>query len=705
MHDLFPHLLFLIATFIGSVGILSVILARDTESKNGKLLILLLILVCGYLISHGFHFLVMFNKDVTILDISCHSFLLLIVVTMTFLALGLSTNRASGRVESLLISVPSSIIMVFLWSGKFIEWSHSHSGNFVARYGSGYPLFLIWYGVLILYSGYVTIQNIRKEPDEQLKNQLKVFLLGVLITNLLTFTIGLLLPWVNGFYALVEVSPLAFLSGVILFTGISIGKYNMFPATIDKINRFSIKRKMFFITVIIVPMIILIIQIPLGKLLFGIETDGDLMRYFFTGLLGAVIVSLSMTFAVIQIISLPLKKLKLQACQIEMGELGVQYEYPSNDEIGELSTAFNKLSSSLLKNARELITKENRINILLDAIDRSAASIVLMSEDLTIIEANRQFVTLFGDNEKDIKGKKLDSFPFFAEGKIISEMSKANAVNDQVGEEITLPDDFENKIILVSLSKIKTVKETSGFILVGLDITKQKKMEKQIVNSEKLAALGKMSTVLAHEIKTPLTSIKLNVEMLIESLDLSSEDESSFRIIQKELNRMNGLVNDVLQLSRVYVLNYSDVSINKFVEDILAEVGNKLRQKQIHVKNRIGTFRVAMDSDKMRQVLLNMIDNAIEASQENGFIEFESAIDVSKNEFYLKIRNGYQELPEIEKIFEPFYTNKASGTGLGLSISKNIIEQHQGSIKITLPGENQIEFTITLPLGRNYCNG
>ncbi|MBK7868693.1 MAG: hypothetical protein IPJ75_17795 [Ignavibacteriales bacterium] len=121
-------------------------------------------------------------------------------------------------------------------------------------------------------------------------------------------------------------------------------------------------------------------------------------------------------------------------------------------------------------------------------------------------------------------------------------------------------------------------------MFVGLDITKQKKLERELAQSEKLAALGKMSTVLAHEIKTPLTSIKLNVEMLLESLVLSQEDNSSIRIIQKEINRMNGLVNDVLQLSRVYVLNYSSVMMNRFTENIIEEVRNKVQQKVFRLK-------------------------------------------------------------------------------------------------------------------------
>ncbi|MBK7868694.1 MAG: GHKL domain-containing protein [Ignavibacteriales bacterium] len=96
-----------------------------------------------------------------------------------------------------------------------------------------------------------------------------------------------------------------------------------------------------------------------------------------------------------------------------------------------------------------------------------------------------------------------------------------------------------------------------------------------------------------------------------------------------------------------------------------------------------------------------MIDNAIEASDDNGIIELISEVNEERNKFSLKIKNGCTEMPDIGKIFVPFYTNKVSGTGLGLSISRNIVEQHYGEIILSLAQENQIEFTIILPILRS----
>jgi two-component system sensor kinase len=115
----------------------------------------------------------------------------------------------------------------------------------------------------------------------------------------------------------------------------------------------------------------------------------------------------------------------------------------------------------------------------------------------------------------------------------------------------------------------------------------------------------------------------------------------------------------------------------------------------------VKAVELEIDPDKMRQVLLNMIDNAIEASDENGIIELISEVNEERNKFSLKIKNSCTEMPDIGKIFVPFYTNKVSGTGLGLSISRNIVEQHYGEIILSLAQENQIEFTIILPILRS----
>lgn len=698
MQSNFFQTLFILATFLGATGILIIILSRDTVSRASKLFILLLVLIYAYLISHGIHFLLMYNKEVTNLDISCHSFLLLILVTLTFFTLDFPKSHTISKAKTLLILLPSLILLILLWNGDLIKESHVHNGVFRAQYNPLYLLYLIWYVILIVFSIFVTLQKINKEKDRILQAQLKVFLYGLIITNLFSFAFGLFLPWFLGFYFLVEVSPLAFLTGVILFSAIGIGKFNMFPASFNKINNFSINRKMFLGSLIVVPIIILIVQIPLGKVLFGIETNVELFRYFMISLFVGIIVSISITFIILQVISNPLNKLKLIVHEIENGKLGTQIEFVSNDEIGELSTAFNRMSSRLKVNAEELEAKKNRINLLLDAFQKSSAAIAIIDANLMIIEANHKFAEFIGDTLSTISGKKLNMLKFFDDPDFFDNLFRVNITEKMDNEEYYTKKSKDEKTILVTFTKVTLLTGVSGYLFVGLDISEKKKLEKQLSQSEKLATLGKMSAVLAHEIKTPLTSIKLNVDMLCETSNLSVEDRAAYEIIRKEINRMNNLVNEVLRFSKPVDLIYSKADIAQLFQYILAEVRNKINLKNITIVNRVDSKEIEVDTEKIKQVLLNLIDNSFEAAGKGGTIEFYSSLNSDVNRISLYIKDDGCVIPDTDKIFEPFFTTKASGTGLGLAISKKIIEQHKGEIRLLQSNDSGSVFEIILPV-------
>jgi two-component system sensor histidine kinase AtoS len=495
-------------------------------------------------------------------------------------------------------------------------------------------------------------------------------------------------------------SPLAFLTGVILFTAVAIGKYNMFPAALDRVNQFSINRKMFLSALILVPIIILIIQIPLGRLIFNIETNLELTRFFLISLFVGIIVSLSITFIIVQVISNPLNKLKAKVIDIEKGNYGTQINYSSNDEIGALSVAFNKMSKTLKKNAVELQVKENRISLLLNAFEKAAAAIAVVDKEFIVIESNKQFCEFVHRERSEVLGKSIRELQFSDDEKFfVNVVSTLNSEENFSGEyECKIPSGGK-KYLLISVTPVSLPnKEFSGYLFVELDITHRKYLEQQLAHSEKLAALGKMSAVLAHEIKTPLTSIKLNTDMLSESLKLNEEDKLAFNIISKEIIRMNNLVKEVLQFSRQIELNYSFVDIKELVGSIFMGYRNKLDQKGITFKNDVALEQVEIDAEKIKQVLLNLIDNSIESIESAGAIEIYSKPKRENNTISIFVRDTGSGITEGQKIFEPFYTTKASGTGLGLSISQKIIEQHKGNLTLVSSKRGETIFEIVLPV-------
>ncbi len=577
MHFDFTQILFLLASFIAAVGLIFIIYSRTTENRTSKVFILTLVLVIAYLVSHTIHFVLMPSYDVTALDKSCHSLLLMILVSLTLFSWNYPAQNEIGITRGLLIIIPSTILLILLWNGNFIHESHAHMEKFSVEFSSLYPLFLTWYLFLILLNSIWIIQKLKSINDSNIRKQLLFYLFGLIITNIATFIFGLFLPWILGFYYLVEISPLAFLIGFIFFTAIAIGKYNMFPYAVQKVHSFSLNKKIFFSAIVVVPIIILLIQIPLGRILFNINSTQDMIRYFLISLFVGIIVSVSMSFIISRMIAHPITLLKEKAIEIGKGNFEVDVNYSSSDEIGDLFQAFNNMASSLHKS-----------------------------------------------------------------------------------------------------------------------ITERKKLEEEIIRSEKFAALGKMSAVLAHEIKTPLTSIKLNVDILNQTLLLQPEDKEAFKIIGKEINRLTELVKEVLQVSRTAPLKISNTKLKKFIDEIFHQALLDTKQKQITFTNNASDFEFESDEDKLKQVFLNIIQNSIDAIKNEGTVTISSR--VSNNYLIVRITDDGCGIEEPSNIFDPFFTTKVSGTGLGLSISQKIIEQHKGTFSLISSHPGETIFEIKLPL-------
>ncbi len=701
MNNVVPFI-FMISTILASIGLIVIIYSRNAEKYTSRLFILILTLVIAYVISHGLHFYMLSAEDVTILDKSCHSLLLLIVITLTFFSISFVNSEKIGTINSLLILIPSIIILVMLWSGSFINESHLHSNEFETHYNRKYPIFLVWYLILLFYSIYVLFRKYIKEKNSQIKKQILILSFGLLSTNLTSFIFGLFLPWFLGFYYLVEISPFAFLAGLILFTAIGVGKYNMFPNVLERVHPFSISKKIFLIALIAVPIVIVVIQIPLGRVLFGINTPSAWTKYFLISLLGGSIVSVTISFIILKVIANPIEKLKNQALEIQKGNFGMVVDLNSNDEIGELAFTFNQMTNTLKKDVEEIKQKEYRITMLLNAFDKSFTSIALVDSSFKIIQVNNMFCIINSVDKNEVVNKKITDIHFKGDLEEKFEMIKQELKKNNIyeGELIITSNDGKQKTLLISVTQFDLNGiGKKGYLFVEVDITRLKKLESQLAKSEKLAAIGKMGAILAHEVKTPLTSIKMNADILSNSLILNEEDKQSFAIINKEINRLNNLVKEILQFSRQSELNYTELSLFDLLKTIEKNNSNKFLTKNFTIIiNNVDNIRIIADREKLYQVFLNLVENSFESSQDGGYIKFEATID--NDRVVLTITDNGKGIPEEikDRIFEPFYTSKSSGTGLGLSICQKIIEQHNGSITLLGSEVGQTKFEITLPL-------
>ncbi len=231
-----------------------------------------------------------------------------------------------------------------------------------------------------------------------------------------------------------------------------------------------------------------------------------------------------------------------------------------------------------------------------------------------------------------------------------------------------------------------------------------------IERQEKLAALGVLAAGIAHEIRNPLTAIKVRVFSLKASPLAAASDHEDLEVIEHEIDRLERIVRDFLQFARPTEPDLQPVSAGKLLRDAAVLLAADLTRRGLQFKLDLdmdGTVRA--DANKMRQVLINMIQNAAESTEAGGTISLRTNLEkrVLDGKFgrvmILEISDtGRGISPEVEKrMFDPFFTTKESGTGLGLGIAARIVEQHGGVIHYQTELNHGTTFSIMLPLAAN----
>lgn len=250
-----------------------------------------------------------------------------------------------------------------------------------------------------------------------------------------------------------------------------------------------------------------------------------------------------------------------------------------------------------------------------------------------------------------------------------------------------------------------------GQIVTLVDATEVAESERTLRRSESLAAVGQATTQVAHEIRNPLGSIRLGVSMLRDSV--SDQDAlNTIELVERGIKHLNKLVVDVTQFSRQKNLERSRVDLHDSLDRSIDLVSERIRDKNATVEKQFseGSLLGNWDADQLRQVFVNVIANAVDASQENASIRITTErlspeqvnLESPPTRTYARVAiadNGMgMDKVTRERIFEPFFSTKKRGTGLGLAIVKQIVEQHEGRISVESEIGEGSKFIIDLPL-------
>ncbi|MGB8222517.1 MAG: ATP-binding protein [Polyangiales bacterium] len=241
----------------------------------------------------------------------------------------------------------------------------------------------------------------------------------------------------------------------------------------------------------------------------------------------------------------------------------------------------------------------------------------------------------------------------------------------------------------------------SGLLLAFQDLTEIKMLRQRAEGARRLAVLGQLATGLAHEIRNPLSSISGSVEMVREGNALSPEDGRLLGIVISEVDRLNSLVTTMLQVGRPSQIEAKRVDLRAIASEVAAvargeaTASNGLQIEEISSDDPI---LVTVDPDRMRQVVWNLVKNAVQASPRRGRVEIRTGRDQEARAFLEVADEGSGiGVAHRERLFDMFYSGRTHGVGLGLALVKQILDQHGARIEILDRDGPGTCFRVTLP--------
>jgi len=241
--------------------------------------------------------------------------------------------------------------------------------------------------------------------------------------------------------------------------------------------------------------------------------------------------------------------------------------------------------------------------------------------------------------------------------------------------------------------------------MVNQRTLERQRLETQLIQSEKFAAIGQLAAHVAHEIRNPLSSIELNLDLLSEEIrsgpeiDVEEADEL-LKSVRTVVARLDAIVSEYLAFARLPQFEFEMESLNAVIQTFCRFVEPQLRQAQVCLKTELHPNLAAtlLDAEQIQRALHNFLKNAVEAMPKGG--TFSIATRQEGNTIILEVRDTGEGIPEkdLQNIFDPFFTTKKGGTGLGLPLILEIVKQHQGSISCQSAEGKGTVFTISLPI-------
>ncbi len=380
-----------------------------------------------------------------------------------------------------------------------------------------------------------------------------------------------------------------------------------------------------------------------------------------------------------------------------------------------------QLEKQVENRTRELEEEKNKLQLILDNVP----SAFLMSDrELRVESVSAQFESVLGKKRQEVLGKTCALTDLLYESKDDCPVQSAlESGKVQVREAHVLAPSGEDRYLEHTAIPIRRQGEIEKVLEIVTDVTARKRFEEQLIRTEKLSATGEMAAIIAHEMRNGLSTVNLILQHLSDALGQEGGDTKSVGVAMESVNRMEQIVSQLLQFAKPGEIRFEPADLNDLIRQSLAFCDFQFRRKNIQVQLDLGKNLAVMhvDTERMREMLINLLLNACEAVEVGGTVSVESrclmlerpmvdqfdrkAVALRKGQAVVRvrIRDDGPGIPRenLRRIFDPFYTTKTHGTGLGLTMAKRAVGEHGGIMTVdSKVGEGSL-FSIVLPI--NAC--
>lgn len=407
----------------------------------------------------------------------------------------------------------------------------------------------------------------------------------------------------------------------------------------------------------------------------------------------------TMLLAVVFAEKVLIKKIRIirdGANQISQGDLKTRIEFLRNDELGELALAFNSMAKNLDQNQNKLHNSFDRIEKLANYIQNILSSlqtcIITWNLEGKIEKANEAANKELSEIYGEIEGISLRQFLKGLKPESRQRLTEAlrklrNSEYCEFDLEIEARKNFGIKYMQASLSVLYDAdKQPYGAVMSLNNITQRRIIEQQLYHADKLSSIGQLAASVAHEIKNPLASIKTLGQLLQEETSDQDSRREYIDVIVSEVNRLNGVVEQLLKYARPEDSSFGRVKFAEVIKPVIALVSHEAERSNVTISAEFEPdLQVFVDAEKIKQVFVNLIFNALQAFPEGGSVVIRAAkvsLDSPWVSYEVEDNGPGIEKEPLNRIFEPFFSTRQRGSGLGLAIVKKIIDLHGGRISI-----------------------